>query len=60
MSGIGDAVLAVPKAIGKGYLAVISGILAGASKINRNFGIFCGYLCCPCTCGTSLIVAADE
>ncbi|KAI9059026.1 hypothetical protein FKP32DRAFT_1580615, partial [Trametes sanguinea] len=48
------------KAIGQAYLAVIAGVISGASKINRNLGIFCGYLCCPCTCGTSLIAAADE
>ncbi|KAI0829188.1 hypothetical protein BC628DRAFT_1111098 [Trametes gibbosa] len=57
---VGSALLAVPKAIGKGYLYVVAGTISGASKINKNFGVFCGFLCIPCTCGTSLIAAADE
>ncbi|KAI0666155.1 hypothetical protein C8Q78DRAFT_476280 [Trametes maxima] len=56
----GSALLAVPKAIGKGYLFVIAGVISGASKVNRKLGVACAYLCCPCTCGTSLIIAADE
>ncbi|KAI0751765.1 hypothetical protein C8Q80DRAFT_1159229 [Daedaleopsis nitida] len=57
---VGSALLAVPKAIGKGYLYVISGTIAGASKVNRKLGVVVGYLCCPCTCGASLIAVADE
>ncbi|EJF55765.1 hypothetical protein BD309DRAFT_959455 [Dichomitus squalens] len=50
----------IPKAIGQGYLKVISAFIAGASKINRGLGTAAAIICCPCTCGTSLIIAADE
>ncbi|KAI8984873.1 hypothetical protein BD414DRAFT_462608 [Trametes punicea] len=60
MSGFGSALTGIPKAIAEGYLAVIAGVISGASKINKNFGVACGFLCCPCTCGGSLIAAADE
>ncbi|KAI0687257.1 hypothetical protein C8Q76DRAFT_760529 [Earliella scabrosa] len=57
---VGSTLTAVPKAIGKGYLYVIAGFISGASKINRKLGTVAAVLCCPCTCGTSLIIAADE
>ncbi|KAI0773607.1 hypothetical protein C8Q74DRAFT_1368179 [Fomes fomentarius] len=57
---VGSSLASVPKAIGKGYLYVISGFISGASKISRGLGTAAAILCCPCTCGASLIAAADE
>ncbi|RDX44719.1 hypothetical protein K466DRAFT_591471 [Polyporus arcularius HHB13444] len=56
----GSALLAIPKSIGKGYLYVVAGTIAGASKVSRGLGKAVAILCCPCTCGMSLMIAAEE